>query len=106
VADIVLNQRKPVERTAQTLRAIFRGNRIILDQRDELGHRVSDLLRRCGHDAARCGLTFALTCDGAFLLRARRRQVQRVVRQRALSLGRPPWLCKTVAARPVLHRQV
>jgi len=51
-------------------------------------------------------LTFALTCDGAFLLRARRREVQRVVRQRALSLGGPPWLCKTVAAQPVLHRQV
>jgi hypothetical protein len=51
-------------------------------------------------------LTFALTCDGAFLLRARRRQVQRVVRQRALSLGGPPWPCKTPAAQPVLHRQV
>ena len=36
------------------------------------------------------GLTFALTCDGAFLLRARCRQLQRVVRQRALSLGGPP----------------
>ena len=51
-------------------------------------------------------ITIALTCDGAFLLRARRRQVQRVVRQRALSLGGPPWPCKTVAAQPVLHRQV
>src|SRR6266478_5869076 len=51
-------------------------------------------------------LTFALTCDGAFLLRARRRQVQRVVRQRALSLGGPPWFCRTAAAQSVLHRQV
>ena len=40
-------------------------------------------------------VTFALTCDGAFLLRARRRQLQRVVRQRALSLGEPPWPCRT-----------
>ena len=28
--------------------------------------------------------------------------MQRVVRQRALSLGGPPWPCKTVAAQPVL----
>jgi len=51
------------------------------------------------------GLTFALTCDGAFPLRARRRQVQRVVRPRALPLGGPPWARRTPAARPVLHRQ-
>src|SRR5207244_11180911 len=51
-------------------------------------------------------LTFALTCDGAFLLQARRRQVQRVVRQRALSLGGPPWPCETRAIPPMLHRQV
>src|SRR2546430_10638799 len=51
-------------------------------------------------------ISFALTCDGAFLLRARRRQVQRVVRQRALSLDGPPWSCRTAAAQPVLRRQV
>src|SRR6266700_797846 len=45
-----------------------------------------------------CGLTFALTSDGSFHLRARRRQVQRVVRQLALSLGGPPWPSKTAAA--------
>src|ERR1043166_4881212 len=53
-----------------------------------------------------CGLTFALTGDGAFLWRARRRQVQRVVRQLALALGGPPWPSETPAAQRVLHRRV
>jgi hypothetical protein len=51
-------------------------------------------------------LRLALTCDDVCLLRARRPQVQRLVRQGALSLGGPPWLCRTAAAQSVLHRQV
>src|SRR5215469_4320864 len=57
VAHVMLKQREAVKRPPKSLHALFRWNRVIFNQRDELGDRIFDFLMRSRHGGVQCGLT-------------------------------------------------